>query len=100
MIKLTYPHPCFWVCLNIGHWLAVHCFWFSVGSIKSFLLSLLHFVLNLLDQQFIFMQMGSPDVCDDVGGGVQGNSDAAVTLLTQVECPVTIPKNKENVIKR
>ena len=19
MIKLTYPHPCFWVCFNIGH---------------------------------------------------------------------------------
>ena len=45
------------------------------------------------------MQMGSTDVCYDVGGGVQGDSDAAVTLLTPVECSVTIPKNKENVIK-
>ena len=56
--------------------------------------------MNLLGQQFIFMQMGSSDVCDDVRGGVQGDSDAEVTLLTRVECPVDITKNKENVIKR
>ena len=80
--------------------MAVHSSGLSVGSIKSFLLSLLHFVLNLLGQKFIFMQMGSSDVCDGVQGGVQGDLDAAVTLLTPVECSVTIPKNKENVIKR
>ena len=94
-IKLTYPKRGCRISLNTGHQLAVDSFGLGVGTLHGLLLGISHLVGDELGQQLVLVQVGASDLCDHVGGHVEGDTDNLVVHFAGVEGLLRVPEIKK-----